>query len=64
MFEDKYQIIRMYRNPYTNNRVIKSGLTLEEAQTHCRDPKTRCEGKWFDGYEKMPRKINKRGRRK
>ena len=29
---------------------IKRGLTLEEAQEHCSDPKTQKEGEWFDGY--------------
>jgi hypothetical protein len=31
--------------------VIKSGLTLEQAQAHCEDPATSGDG-WFDGYEK------------
>ena len=46
-----YKIIRFYKDHY-RNRVIKRGLTLEEAQAHCSDPKTRKEGKWFDGYTK------------
>lgn len=33
-------------------RTIKTGLTLEEAQRHCNDPKTKGNG-WFDGYEAM-----------
>jgi hypothetical protein len=33
-----------------HHRVIRSGLTLEEAQAHCRDPRT-CGDGWFDGYQ-------------
>lgn len=43
-----YKIIRMRFNG--TNRVIKRGLTLEEAQAHCRREDTHGEG-WFDGYE-------------
>jgi hypothetical protein len=60
-----YNIIRFYENPSVGTRRIKRGLTLEEAQAHCRDPETssstctkyaglhRTEllGRWFDGYE-------------
>jgi hypothetical protein len=50
-----YRIIRFYFNG--NQRVIKSGLTLEEAEAHCNDPETSgstCSdlskrGQWFDG---------------
>ena len=74
-----YKIVRTYyANPKTQwdpywgdtghlsvkRRTIKTGLTLEEAQTHCHDPETssrtatstkarritRKHGKWFDGY--------------
>ena len=43
-----YKIIRFRFNG--RPRVIKRGLTLEEAQTHCRREDTHGEG-WFDGYE-------------
>lgn len=60
-----YKIIRMYFDEYRGNRVIRRGLTLEEAQAHCRDPETSSKtatgyegrkrterlGPWFDGYE-------------
>jgi len=43
-----YVIVRFFfEGP---NQVIKSGLTLEEAQNHCNDPSTEGSG-WFDGYE-------------
>lgn len=61
-----YRIIRMFFHSDQHDRqVIKRGLTLKEAQRHCRDPETssrtakskegvalteKC-GPWFDGYE-------------
>lgn len=46
-----YKIVRFYY-PGLNkqNRIIKRGLTLEQAQKHCKDPKTRKDGVYFDGY--------------
>ena len=60
-----YKIVRMYFKG--GKRTIDTGLTLEEAQAHCRNPetssktcttaaghaRTRKHGAWFDGYEKM-----------
>tara|TARA_B100001094_G_scaffold281457_1_gene292902 strand:+ start:290 stop:439 length:150 start_codon:yes stop_codon:yes gene_type:complete len=43
-----YKIIR-FRFEGTN-RVIKRGLTLEQAQAHCQRPNTKGNG-WFDGYQ-------------
>jgi len=42
-----YKIIR-FRFEGTN-RVVKSGLTLQEAQEHCSRDDTKGDG-WFDGY--------------
>lgn len=68
-----YQIVRFYRQGRINRKIMKKGLTLQQAQAHCNDPKTRKEGVWFDGYENMkyqivrlyygntPRKIVKKG---
>jgi hypothetical protein len=61
---DSYKIVRSFFKG--GHRVIERGLTLEEAQAHCRDPETssttatsyvarkRTEqrGPWFDGYER------------
>ena len=51
----RYKIIR-----YTwqqNNRTIKTGLSLEQAQAHCNDPET--SGKdWFDGYTEEKSSID------
>ncbi len=60
-----YKIVRMYQRDGRLNRVIKTGLTLEQVQAHCSDPetssstckkaenlkRTRENGPWFDGYE-------------
>lgn len=57
-----YKIVRFYQGG--GHRTVKRGLTLEEAQQHCKDPETssrtcklarnrrRTEiyGPWFDGY--------------
>ena len=61
-----YRIKRFYapgvQRPLTGNgiidalqaleseHVIKTGLTLEEAQAHCKDPSSREDGVWFDGF--------------
>ena len=65
MSKTTYKVIRMFRDS-KKRMVIKTGLTLEEAQEHCRDPETssstatgltekmltRNFGPWFDGYDK------------
>lgn len=48
---ETYKIVRFYADPDTDSEVIKTGLTLEEAQDWCRDPNTREAGVWFDGYD-------------
>lgn len=59
-----YKIIRFFCGK--PNRVIKEGLTLEQAIAHCDDPetssrtatsdtarrRTREHGPWFDGWTK------------
>jgi hypothetical protein len=60
-----YRIVRMYQDPGHSSRTLERGLTLDEAQAHCRDletssstcteaaakARTRKFGPWFDGYE-------------
>ena len=59
-----YKIVRYYRSYDHKSRVVRRGLTLEEAQAHCRDPetssrtctnaagrrRTKLKGPWFEGY--------------
>jgi hypothetical protein len=59
-----YKILRKFFNGH-DEIVIATGLTLEEARAHCKDPDTssrtctteegmnltRDKGPWFDGYE-------------
>ncbi len=47
----KYKIIRFYRKE--SSKIIKRNLYLSEAQKHCKNPNTRKEGVFFDGYEEQ-----------
>lgn len=51
--EATYKIVRMHfdSDHPDHLRIIDTGLTLEEAQAHCRREDTREAGVWFDGYE-------------
>lgn len=44
-----YKIIRFYQDDQPS-AIVKTGLTLEQAQTHCRQEHTHGPG-WFDGYD-------------
>jgi hypothetical protein len=62
-----YKIVRMYFRSDVSDRTIKTGLTLEEAQKHCRNPETSSStcrkwvnrkrtdrlGPWFDGFTEI-----------
>jgi hypothetical protein len=73
--ETKYKIVRSYQDGEVPNRLIKTGLTLAEAQAHCHDPETSSGtakgadaaahtaryGPWFDGYDEVtPKKRSVR----
>jgi len=59
-----YKIVRNYFDSELNGEVVTTGLTLEQAQAHCRNPetssrtatspaaveRTQAHGPWFDGY--------------
>ena len=60
-----YKTVRMFFLDRYPDEVTRTGLTLEEAQEHCRDPETSSRtcaseagllrtisrSKWFEGYE-------------
>jgi hypothetical protein len=52
MEEQKYKIVRKYKDDShpDNNKVIDTGLTIEEAREHCKDPSTHEKGVWFDCF--------------
>lgn len=59
-----YRIMRKHYRSEIETEIIKTGLTLDEAQEHCNDPETssktcksrmaleytRMHGDWFDCY--------------
>lgn len=59
-----YKIVRFFQNEPSRNVRGLTGLTLQQAQDHCKDPETSSEtctkaankdrtkkhGPWFDGY--------------
>ena len=47
-----YKIIRFFKSDDIEHKVIKTGLTLDEAQAHCRRDDTHGDG-WFDGYDEF-----------
>ena len=47
-----YSIIKFFHEMGRRPKVIRRGLSLEQAQTICQDPKTSKLGKWFYGYER------------
>jgi hypothetical protein len=52
MATETYKIVRHFSDPNRPCRTRRglTGLTLEQAQAHCNDPKTHKAGVWFDGY--------------
>jgi hypothetical protein len=46
-----YRIVRFYRDG-RKARTMKTGLSLGEAQAHCKREDTHGDG-WFDGYDTM-----------
>lgn len=52
-----YKIVRFYyidkQGNHKSSRTIETGLTLNQVQKHCSNPKTCKDGIYFDGYTEM-----------
>jgi hypothetical protein len=59
--KNTYKIIRFFKDDVLPSRVIKEGLTLQEAREHCQDDETRGEN-FFDGYEQEQKHLKTKGR--
>lgn len=44
-----YELVKFFADTRPPE-VVRSGLTLEQAQSACNAPSTRKEGEWFTGY--------------
>ena len=61
-----YRVVRIYERTIVPNRIVRRGMSLEEAVAHCEDPKsnsrtakgkhqtvrTKKYGHWHDAYAK------------
>jgi hypothetical protein len=46
-----YRIVRFYNHLVPHKKIIKTGLTLYQAQVYCQNEDSHGED-WFDGYER------------
>ncbi len=54
MSEPLYEIVRYFHPSQDRDlKVVQRNVSLEDAQRHCQDPKTKREGKYFDGYRRQ-----------
>ena len=59
-----YKVLRFYESDSVETETVLTGLTLDQAQAHCKDPETSSStctnpegvertarfGRWFDGW--------------
>ena len=59
MESNNYSVYRYYQTKGMRKRLLRTGLTLTQAQKWCNDPETssktmstrnHCASEWFDGY--------------
>ena len=46
-----YKIVRFYKKS-GRRKILRKGLTREEAQSYCSREDTERAGVWFDGFER------------
>ncbi len=49
MSKKKYKIVRFFKGKPHKNKVVKSGVSLDEGREHCEREDTRGWN-WFDGF--------------
>ncbi len=47
-----YDIVRFFKAPSRNNKIIHRKVSANVAHLHTNDPRTRKEGIYFDGFRK------------
>ena len=47
-----YKIVRFFLDTKKPRMIIKTGLTLTQAQEHCQKETTKKPGKYFEGYSR------------
>ena len=52
-YPDKYKHDSWGEPIHKKSRTIKTGLTLEQAQSHCSNPAARLEEVYFDTYKEI-----------
>jgi hypothetical protein len=51
--ERTFTIVRLYYDGRKSRKLGYGPMTEEECQAHCRDPKTKKAGVYFDGYDSI-----------
>lgn len=56
----KYNIVRHSLSIDKSRRIVKKWLDLSQAQAHCKDPNTKKEGVYFEGFTECKCKATRK----